>query len=217
MTVLTATPTRVQLWTEFTLLFVGVPLLMAAFFGQYSLFGVVWALAGVAIVLLMLTPGWTWSSLLKGPVLSEWKLILVFSLGTAVVCAAFVMALLPHRLLEMPQNRTGLWIMIMIAYPLLSALPQELIFRSLFFERYGSLFQNAQIAILANGLAFGIGHLFYMNALTITMTAIGGAVMGWAYLRGRSMLLALVLHAIAGNLIFTLGLGLFFYHGAIGH
>lgn len=216
MTVLTASPSRVRLWAEFVALFVGVPLAMVAFFGHYSLFGIVWALAGVAAVLLMLTPGWTWASLHKGPVLGEWKLILIFSLGTAAVCSAFVLALVPERFLEMPLSRTVLWAFIMVAYPLLSALPQELIYRSLFFERYGALFPSVQTAIIANGLAFGFGHLFYMNVVTILMTAAGGTVMGWAYLRGRSMMLAWVLHAIAGNLIFTLGLGLFFYHGAVG-
>lgn len=216
MTVLAASPSRAQLWIEFTALFVGVPLLMAATFGMYSLFAVVWALAGVALILLILTPGWTWSSLWKGSVLGEWKLILTFACGTAVVCIAFVLALVPDRFLAMPAYRTELWLMIMVAYPLLSALPQELIYRSLFFERYGALFPNTQMLIVANGLVFGIGHLFYMNALTILMTAVGGAFMGWAYTRGRSMLLAWVLHAIAGNLIFTMGLGLFFYHGAVG-
>ncbi len=216
MTALSASPSRIQLWAEFLALFIGVPLAMTAFFGQYSLFAVVWALAGVALILLVLTPGWTWSSLLKGPVLGEWKLILVFAVVTAAVCAAFVFTLVPQRFLAMPIYRSELWVMIMVAYPLLSAFPQELIYRSLFFERYGVLFPGPVALIFANGLVFGFGHLFYMNPVTIAMTAAGGAIMGWAYLRGRSMLLAWALHAIAGNLIFTLGLGLFFYHGAVG-
>lgn len=216
MIALTASPSRAQLWAEFITLFIGVPLAMTAFFGMYSLFAVVWALAGVALILLILTPGWTWASLLKGPVFGEWKLILVFAIGTAATCAAFVFALVPEQFLSMPLYRTGLWIMIMVAYPLLSALPQEVIYRSLFFERYGALFPSSAALILANGLVFGFGHLFYMNPVTIAMTAAGGALMGWAYLRNRSMLLAWVLHAVAGNLIFTLGLGLFFYHGAVG-
>ena len=36
-----------------------------------------------------------------------------------------------------------------------------------------------------------------------------------AYLRNRSTLLAVVLHSIAGQLIYTSGLGVFFYHGAV--
>lgn len=216
MTALIANPTRAQLWAEFLVLFVGVPLLMAATFGQYSLFSVVWLLAGVAAILLIMTPGFQWSSLLRGPILSEWKLILGFTIVTAATCAAFVFALVPDRFLEIPLNRPQLWIMIMIAYPVLSALPQELIYRSLFFERYGGLFSGPAMLILANGAVFGLGHLFYMNPVTIMMTAAGGAIMGWAYMRRRSMLLAWVLHAVAGNLVFTSGLGLFFYHGAVG-
>ncbi|MEM9140474.1 MAG: CPBP family intramembrane glutamic endopeptidase [Pseudomonadota bacterium] len=189
---------------------------MAAFFGQYSLFSVVWLLAGVAALLLIFTPGFQWSMLWRGPVLGEWRLILVFVLATAATCAAFVFALVPERFLEIPRNRPELWIMIITAYPLLSAWPQELIYRSLFFERYGVLFSSPMVLILANGVVFGLGHLFYMNAVTILMTAAGGAIMGWAYLRGRSMLLAWVLHALAGNLVFTMGLGTFFYSGAVG-
>ena len=207
---------RLRLLAEFVILFVGVPVAMAAFFGQYSLFAVVWLLAGVAAVLLWRTPGWSFRRLLAGPVIGEWRLILAFSVLTALACLAFTFALVPERFLELPTHRFGLWLMIMIAYPIASALPQELIFRSLFFERYAALFPSMGLMIAANGVAFGFGHLFYMNPVTITMTAIGGAAMGWAYLRHRSMLLAWVLHSLAGQMIFTCGLGVFFYHGAIG-
>jgi hypothetical protein len=45
------------------------------------------------------------------------------------------------------------------------------------------------------------------------MTALGGAVIGWAYLaRGRSLMLAWVLHSLAGQIIFTSGIGVFFFH-----
>jgi len=104
----------------------------------------------------------------------------------------------------------------MLAYPILSAWPQEVIFRSLFFERYGVLFPSTTMLLIANGAAFGFGHLFYMNWITITMTAVGGAIMGWAYLRHRSMTFAWVLHMLAGQLVFTIGLGQFFYSGNVG-
>ena len=72
------------------------------------------------------------------------------------------------------------------------------------------------VLLIANGALFGFGHLFYDNWVTIAMTACGGAIMGWAYLRHRSVLLAWVLHALAGQIIFTVGLGVYFYHGAVG-
>lgn len=218
MTSATATPlaaSRRQLWMEFFALFLGVPVLMAVFFGQYSLFAVVWLLAGVAAGLLMLTPGWEWRMLWQGPVFARWRMILFFWLGTASVSTAVVFAIDPDLFLSFALSRPEFWLIVMIAYPIASAWPQELIYRSLFFERYGGLVANPTLLIALNGLVFGLGHLFYMNWITIAMTAFGGAFMGWAYLRDRSMPLAWVLHALAGQIVFTAGLGRFFYHGAV--
>jgi len=207
---------RARLWVEFTLLFIGVPVLMAATFGQYSLFLVIWVLAAVAAALLAITPGFEWRLLLKGPVLGEWRLIAGFTAFVALICLGFVFTLRPDQFLAFALGNPLFWAVVMVGYPLLSALPQEVIYRSLFFERYGPLFGTRSAAILVNGAVFGFGHLFFMNWVTITLTAIGGAFMGWAYLRARSMMLAWVLHGIAGQLIFTLGLGIYFYHGMIG-
>lgn len=213
---------RVQLWSEFVALFVGVPLLMAAYFdrvlawgflGSFSLIATIWALAGVAAVLLATTPGFTFRRIYNGAVFREWRLILAYAVLSAGVCVFFVLLLLPGRLLDLPLERTVLWLIIMVAYPILSAFPQEVIFRSLFFERYGSLFPGTVAAVAANGAAFGLGHLFFMNPVTIGMTALGGALIGWAYLaRGRSLMLAWVLHSLAGQIIFTSGIGIFFFH-----
>ena len=134
---------------------------------------------------------------------------------TAAICTAFVYAINPDMFLSIVRYRPELWIMIMLLYPLLSAWPQEIIYRSLFFERYQVLFPSVPLLLLANGTLFGFGHLFYDNWVAIAMTAAGGVVMGWAYLRQRSMALAWVLHSLAGQLIFTAGLGRFFYHGAV--
>ncbi len=210
---------RLQLWTEFALLFIGVPVLMVVYFEELRanrfLFPSIWILATVAAFLLWCTPGWRFAKLFQGPVLREWRLILLYIVGTAVTCVAFVLWLVPHRFLEMPLYRTELWLVIMIGYPLVSAWPQEIIFRSLFFERYGVLFPSDRIAIVMNGVIFGFGHMFFDSWVTIVMTGVGGAIMGWAYLRGRSMTVAWIMHAVAGQIIFTTGLGIFFYHGAV--
>ncbi|MFK7943259.1 MAG: CPBP family intramembrane glutamic endopeptidase [Paracoccaceae bacterium] len=211
---------RLRLWTELIALFVGVPILMAVFFEflqrQRLLFGLIWLLALVAWLLLTRTPGWTPRQLLRGPVLGEWRVILLYWLVTAVTCTAFVFAIAPNMFLSFVLARPELWLMVMIAYPIASALPQEIIYRTLFFERYQVLFPSATAAILVNGALFGFGHLFYDSWVTITMTAAGGAIMAWAYLRNRSTLLAWVLHALAGQLVFTAGLGQYFYSGAVG-
>lgn len=207
---------RAILWVELGALFIGAPVLMTAFFGRYSLFAVIWLLAGVAAALLALTPGFRWRALLRGPVLREWPLILGFSALTATGATVAVQVLALQAFLWMPWGATGLWLLIMTLYPLLSAAPQELIYRTLFFERYGGLFRSDGHAIAANAALFGFGHLFYLNPFTIAATALAGAAFAWAYLRGRSTLLAWTLHAVAGQIVFTLGLGRWFYHGAVG-
>ena len=213
---LSAVPSHARLWAEFLAFFVGVPLLMAATFGLYPLFPVLIGLAGLACLLLHLSPAWRWRKLMQGPVLGEWRLVLAFSAATAAVSYVVIMQAAPGRFLSLPANNTGLWLAIMALYPLLSALPQELIYRSLFFERYGVLFPSKGLAIAANGAAFALGHLFFGHWVTILMTGIGGAVMGWAYLRNGSLGLAWVIHSLAGQILFTFGLGIYFYHGAAG-
>ena len=209
-------PTRLRLWAEALALFVGVPVVMAATFGLYPLFPVILGLAGVAALLLWRTPGFAMRELARGPVLGEWRLILGFTLAVGLGCLAIAAVLVPGALFAIPRHRPELWILIMTVYPLLSAVPQELIYRPLFFRRYGGLFPNEGIAVGANAVAFGLGHLFYLNPVTILLTMIAGAVFGWAYLRHRSFLLACVLHSIAGQIVFTVGLGRYFYHGAVG-
>lgn len=216
MTFAISAPSKPRLWLEFITLFGGVPLLMVATFGLYPLFPVIIGFAAVSCVLLYLTPGWSFGQLRQGPVLGEWRLILIYFAATLATCLIFVFTLIPDRFLEIPLNRPQLWIVIIVFYPLVSAFPQEIIFRSLFFERYQRLFPNDATAIAANGAVFALGHLFYDNWVTIAMTGVGGAIMGWAYLRNRSVGLAWVLHALAGQIIFTVGLGVYFYHGAVG-
>jgi len=204
-------------WAEFAALFLATPLAMAALFGLYPLLPVVMGLAIVAWVLLRATPGFAPQELVRGPVFGEWRLIAGFAACCAALTFGLALALVPERFLEMPRYRPGLWLAIMVLYPLFSALPQELIFRSLFFRRYGPLFRNDALALAANGALFGLAHMFYMNPVTIALTCLGGLIFGWAYLRHGSFLLAVVLHSLAGQLVFTSGLGVYFYHGAIGH
>ncbi len=210
-----ALPARGRLWAEFLALFLGVPALMAVYFGSYPLFPALIGLTVLALILLALTPGWRWRKLLKGPVLGEWRIVLGFALATALVCYAVIQYAAPQRFLAMPRYNPQLWLAIMVLYPVLSALPQEIIYRSLFFERYGALFPSKAVAILVNGAAFALGHLFFQNWIVIAMTGAGGAIMGWAWLRHGSLGLAWILHSLAGQILFTFGLGIYFYHGAI--
>ena len=208
---------RTRLWAEFLLIFLGVPVAAAILFGLYPLFLALLGFTILAVILLAVTPGFRPRDLVRGPVLKERRLILGFALVSVAITFGLALALVPERFLELPRQRPELWLKIMIFYPLLSAIPQEIIYRALFFRRYGALFPNDGVAVGINGLAFGLAHLFYLNPVAIGLTAISGLIFAWAYLRQGSFLLVVVLHALAGQIMFTSGLGIYFYHGAIGH
>ncbi len=207
---------RVRLMLELLVFFVGAPTAMAAFIGHYSLFAVLGGFSAVGAVMLHVTPGFRWRDLLRGGVLRHAKLISIVTLLSAALITGVVFAVAPERWLELPTHRTQLWIMIMILYPIVSVIPQELIYRGLFFHRYRALFPSDGVAIAANALAFGLGHALYANPVAIGLTILSGGVFGWIYVKTGSFPLVCVLHALAGQLIFTLGLGVFFYHGAVG-
>jgi len=122
----------------------------------------------------------------------------------------------PGQALGLPRRAPGLWLAILALYPLLSALPQELIFRVLLFRRYRRLFAGERAAVAASAVTFALAHLLFWNWVALALSLAGGAIFARAYLGRGGFALAVVLHAVCGWLIFTSGLGIFFYHGAVG-
>ncbi|HET9067486.1 MAG TPA: CPBP family intramembrane glutamic endopeptidase [Amaricoccus sp.] len=197
---------------EFGALYVGAPLAMALAMPADWLWPVFWTLTLAALVLLALTPGFAWRELAKGGV--DWGEVALVAVATAVVAGLLVWLLVPGQALSLPRRAPGLWVAILALYPLLSALPQELVFRTLFFRRYGRLFPG-NVGLAVNALAFGLAHLLFWNWVAAVLTVAGGVIFARGYLR-RGFLQAVVLHAVAGGIVFTSGLGVFFYHGAVG-
>jgi membrane protease YdiL (CAAX protease family) len=102
---------------------------------------------------------------------------------------------------------------IAILYPIFLVIPQELIYRALFFERYGYLFSSQRQAIFINALLFSFGHLMYWHIVVWFMTFIGSFIFSYAYLRPNGFMQTIALHSIAGIAIFASGLGWLFYSG----
>ena len=131
--------------------------------------------------------------------------------GLAIVCAVFRYDLL----FAFPRNNTMIWLLVMVLYPLLSVYPQELIYRTFFFHRYSLLFPTQTSRIIMSGLCFGLAHLFFANWIAPVLTALGGLLFARTYARSGSTLLVSLEHSLWGNFIFTIGLGWYFYAGAI--
>jgi membrane protease YdiL (CAAX protease family) len=93
--------------------------------------------------------------------------------------------------------------------------PQELIFRTYLFHRYRALFGSDRALVAASAVAFGLAHLFFANWWAPLLSTAGGWLFARTYLRTRSTLQATVEHGLWGDVVFTVGLGWYFYGGSI--
>lgn len=204
---------QARLWAEFLALFAGLPLLLAYALPPTAMFTVLGLATLAGMVLLHRTPGFAWGQLRFGRV--PWGVITGVALVTALVSAGLTLWLLPANLFVLPRRAPELWLMIMVLYPLVSALPQELVFRPLFFERYGALFGHRRLALAVNAAAFSLAHLMYGHPVVMSLTLVGGWLFGWLYLYRGGFPAAVVAHSIAGQILFTSGLGYLFYSGGV--
>ena len=115
-------------------------------------------------------------------------------------------------LFVLPKTRPWLWLLIMLLYPLVSAWPQELVYRAFFFNRYGPLFSGWMLAA-ASAVSFAFLHIIYDNATALALSLAGGILFSWQYQRRGSLFWVGLEHALYGMCVFTVGLGRFFYEG----
>lgn len=119
-------------------------------------------------------------------------------------------------LFSLPRERPTLWLIIMVFYPLVSVYPQEVIWRAFMFHRYARLFPQRWSMIGASAVAFGYAHLVFHNWLAIGLCVIGGVLFARTFDRSRSTLASWIDHALYGCLVFTIGIGRYFYSGSVG-
>ena len=85
--------------------------------------------------------------------------------------------------------RTNPWLLLMISifYPIFSVIPQGLAYRSMFFHRYGDLFQHNAAKIIISALAFSFGHILYKNWLVLALTFVAGLIFSYRYFKTKSL------------------------------
>lgn len=133
----------------------------------------------------------------------------------ALLLSAAVAVFQPELLFAFPRREPLWWAVIMVAYPLLSVYPQEVLFRTFFFHRYRRILKTQTGAVLWSTFVFGLAHLFFANWMAPTLTAVGGYLFARTYIRTESTGLASVEHALWGDFLFTVGLGVYFWGGSI--
>lgn len=202
------------LFVECVLLFVAVPVGFALFLPPGQLFTALFIFSLCGLILLWRTGGLHWRDLSRGWGRFDWRLFAAFA-GLTFAASVLVLYLTrPEALLSFLLSNPGFLLLVWMFYPLLSALPQELIFRVLFFHRYGRLFAGPRQAVLANAALFSLAHLMYWNWIVLVFTFFGGVAFATGYLR-RGLPWAWGLHAIAGNILFAVGMGIYFYSGNV--
>jgi membrane protease YdiL (CAAX protease family) len=202
---------------EYGLLFVGLPLLFATRRVPLPLLPALWILAAVCLGFLLRSSGFDrsrlWNADRLGPRLRRALLPVAIA---APILFVLTWLIVPDHWFGLVRRRPGLWLAIMVLYPVLSAYPQGIVYRVFIHHRYRGLFGERGGVVLAGAIAFTMVHVIFMNPVAPLLTLVGGALFAWTYERTGSSLVATLQHAAFGCLLFTSGLGGFFYYGAVG-
>ena len=211
-----STGTR-QLWlkTEFVGFFIAAPILIAILLPPQQMFNALFLFAGVGLVLLSATRGFRWRSLRENWRNWRWTEVLLFCLAVFLSSLAIVLWSNPAALFNLPRQRPELLVLIWTLYPLVSALPQELFYRVLYFRRYDAILPTGPRGDVLNAALFSLAHLMYWSWIVALMTLAGGLLFAWAYRKRGSFFYALLLHGLAGNILFATGMGIYFYSGNV--
>lgn len=205
---------RASLWVEFAALYLGAPLAIALLLPPRLMFAALALFSLLGLVLLWRTGEFDWRGLLRGWGRIRWGEAALLALATLGAGVVLLTAFRPDALFAMLRANPAFLGVIWLVYPLLSALPQELVFRPLFFHRYGALLPRGPAAIVLNAAIFSFAHLMYWSPLVLLLTFVGGLVFARAYVT-RGFPAAFVLHAVAGNVLFAVGMGVWFYSGNV--
>lgn len=138
---------------------------------------------------------------------SFWKQTIIKFILIVIITTTYVWITDKQALFNVVLNKPTLWIIILFVYSLLSVYPQELIYRTFFFQRYEMLFKNKKLFIFVNAVVFSLGHIFFRNNLVIVLTFLGGLLFAVTFYKTKSTLLVSIEHAIYGCWLFTVGMG----------
>ncbi len=208
---------RVLLVAEMGLIYIGAPLAVAIAVHDLHLpvFIALMPVLGIVLMCLLVDPTFSIKrELTRGFGLATLCSILaVFAVGGGAV-TYYVVTFHPDWFLEFPRNRPETYKRIMLLYPAMSVVVQELVYRTFYFHRYGALFGRAWwLAIGLNGVLFGLGHIVIGTELAVYGSMATGTLFATRYAMTRSFWAVFLEHTLWGALVFTVGLGRFFFAG----
>jgi len=205
----------VKLYLEFTLIFILFPLFLSLFTPQPLLL-FLWMVTLICLYILLKDTSFERQNFWRAESIGSFiQPILIQFLLISLLLILVLYFLMPNFLFSFMREKTLLWIAILFFYPLFSVYPQEIVYRAFFFHRYRVLFPNKQIMILVNALLFGYMHIIFHNWIAVILTIGGGVLFARLYTKTHSLAVVFIAHSLYGCMLFTIGLGQFFYTGTL--
>ena len=93
---------------------------------------------------------------------------------------------------------------LLLFYLFFSVIPQEIIFRFLFFYRYKDYFDQNEILLL-NSLVFCFCHIIYFDIYILLFSFFGNLLFSFNYLKNKSLLVVTIEHFLIGQTLIILG------------
>jgi len=197
-------------WVEMAGIFLGVPILLYGKFIPHYKSAALLAVCIVCLVLLLRDGSFDRNYFgLNG--FCNWRMLTVRFAVIASCLSLYTVLAEPENAFAILRHDYARWAFIMIAYPVLSVVPQEIIYRVFFFHRYGSLFKGKRTVVLANAVLFAFGHILFRNWIAVIGAFVASLLWATTYLGSRSLPIVAIEHALYGDLVFTLGIGYYFY------
>lgn len=205
---------------EFLLLCVALPSAVLIFHLAPFMFVFLWGTALYGYIVLNIQHRHVFDSIWRLREITRERMFKIILPRWALACFAmtgFIYLYDPERMFFLLTENPKLVFMIMFLYPVFSALPQEFIFCTFFFERYKALFQTERARIIGSACVFAYAHMLFINWVAPFLGLIAGLIFALTYSKTRSLALVTLEHALYGNFLFLVGLGWYFYSGATIH
>jgi len=136
-----------------------------------------------------------------------WKHTILKFIMISILTTVFVWITNREILFNVMIQKPKLWMVFIFIYSFFSVYPQELMYRTFFFNRYYNLISGKNLFVFFNAIVFSLGHIFFKNTLVLIITFLGGILFAITYVKTKSTFLVSIEHAIYGSWLFTVGLG----------
>lgn len=208
--------TRKNLLIEFFVLFLLIPLILFIW-TPTPILPFLWLIAGYCFYILVIDKNFKRKRLTKVKAVRKKNIkpLLIQFFSISIIFTLILYMMMPAKLFSLIENHPIMWILVILIYPIFSVYPQEIVYRAFFFHRYKKIFRNKELMIIINSFLFGYLHIIFHNWIAVILTIGGGYLFATLYKKTHSLALLFVSHSLYGCMLFTIGLGEFFYTGTI--